>query len=165
MPTCDGSGRSARLRRRRCGNTNASVAMGVILGAARLVSWIQRMFFAHRALNGESSEPHLRRGEYAVVDTADRELQHGELFLIQNESGARRRKIVQVRSDHLKGHPLVGSGNALRLESHQSLGALSNACIISRSCWSIGRVCVAQALSSLSFAPLSKRLNREIASL
>lgn len=47
------------------------------------------------------SAPHLRAGEYAVIDTADVEPQHGELYLIQWSSGARRRCIVQARADHL----------------------------------------------------------------
>lgn len=47
------------------------------------------------------SSPHLRKGEYAVIDTADRDLQSGELYVIQYESGERRREISQAKSDHL----------------------------------------------------------------
>jgi hypothetical protein len=45
-------------------------------------------------------EPHLRAGEYAVVDPSDREIQHGELYLIQWQQG--RREVLQVTSDELK---------------------------------------------------------------
>jgi hypothetical protein len=38
-----------------------------------------------------ASSPHLRPGEFAVVDLSDRNPQHGELFLIQSSSGERRR--------------------------------------------------------------------------
>lgn len=47
------------------------------------------------------SAPHLRRGEYAVIDTADRDLQSGELYVIQHGSGERRRAISQAKSDYL----------------------------------------------------------------
>jgi len=40
---------------------------------------------------------HLREGEFAVIDTTDRELQHGELYLIQYRTGERQRRIVQTR--------------------------------------------------------------------
>src|SRR5450759_2323788 len=49
----------------------------------------------------DGAAPHLNIGEYAVVDTADRELQHGELYLIQSEGGERVRVLMQARSDHL----------------------------------------------------------------
>jgi hypothetical protein len=42
--------------------------------------------------------PHLRENEYAVVDTTDREPVHGELFIVQWQSGERRRAIVQARA-------------------------------------------------------------------
>ena len=45
----------------------------------------------------DGSDPHLRESEFAVVDTADREVQHGELYVIQYQSGRRTRRIVQVR--------------------------------------------------------------------
>ncbi len=45
----------------------------------------------------DDSDPHLRESEFAVVDTTDREVQHGELFVVQYESGRRHRRIVQVR--------------------------------------------------------------------
>lgn len=38
--------------------------------------------------------PHFSRGEFAIVDEGDREPMHGELFLIQWDSGAR--EIVEV---------------------------------------------------------------------
>ncbi len=49
----------------------------------------------------DASDPHLRKGEYAVVDITDNDPQHGELYVIQYESGERRREIVQVRSAQL----------------------------------------------------------------
>jgi hypothetical protein len=43
----------------------------------------------------KASSPHLRPGEFAVVDLSDRMPQHGELFLIQSSSGERVRYIQQ----------------------------------------------------------------------
>jgi hypothetical protein len=43
----------------------------------------------------DASAPHLKAGEFAVIDTLDCELQAGELYLIQYSSG---RHIVQIRS-------------------------------------------------------------------
>jgi hypothetical protein len=37
----------------------------------------------------DRSDPHLRRGEIAVVDTADRDPQHGEVYVIEWSSGSR----------------------------------------------------------------------------
>ncbi|MGO3931806.1 hypothetical protein [Rhodopseudomonas pseudopalustris] len=48
----------------------------------------------------DSSAPHLNEREFAVVDTTDCDVQHGELFVVQHETGNRRREIVQVRSGH-----------------------------------------------------------------
>jgi hypothetical protein len=44
----------------------------------------------------DGAEPHLRRNEYAVIDTTDREPQHGELYLTQSQGGVRRRYIVHA---------------------------------------------------------------------
>ena len=49
----------------------------------------------------DGAEPHLCKGEFAVIDTTDREPQHGELFAIQYQGFERRRALVQVRSDML----------------------------------------------------------------
>ena len=49
----------------------------------------------------DGAEPHLCKGEFAVVDTTDREPQHGELYVIQYHGYERRRVIIQVRSDLL----------------------------------------------------------------
>ena len=46
----------------------------------------------------DGCEPHLKEGEYAVIDMTDRSVQNGELFLIQYQSGNRARPIVQVKS-------------------------------------------------------------------
>jgi hypothetical protein len=45
----------------------------------------------------DGSAPHLNENEFAVVDITDRGLQHGELFIIQYETGNRRRRVVQLR--------------------------------------------------------------------
>lgn len=54
----------------------------------------------HRTLliEDDASAPHLKAGECAVIDTTDRELQAGELYVIRYDSGDRRRYIVQIRS-------------------------------------------------------------------
>jgi hypothetical protein len=49
----------------------------------------------------DGAEPHLCKGEFAVVDTTDRDPQHGELYVIQYQGSERRRALVQVRSDRL----------------------------------------------------------------
>lgn len=59
-----------------------------------------------------ASAPHLKEGEYAVVDVGDRDLQHGELYLIQYESGERRREIVQAHQAQLN---ITGPGAARSL--------------------------------------------------
>jgi hypothetical protein len=46
----------------------------------------------------DGSAPHLFVGEYAVIDTTDRELQHGELYIVHSQSGERHRRIVQAAS-------------------------------------------------------------------
>jgi hypothetical protein len=48
----------------------------------------------------DASEPHLKEGEYAVIDQSDRELQHGEVYLIQYDSGRRRRYLFVARSSY-----------------------------------------------------------------
>jgi hypothetical protein len=58
-------------------------------------------------VGNDDSAPHLLPGEYAVIDTADRELQHGELYLIQYETGDRPRMIVQITASRL--HPVGGN--------------------------------------------------------
>lgn len=47
-------------------------------------------------IRDDASDPHLKQSEYAVVDTTDTELLHGELYVIQGSSGARRRNVVQL---------------------------------------------------------------------
>jgi hypothetical protein len=49
----------------------------------------------------DGAEPHLCKGEFAVVDATDRKPQHGELFVIQNQGSERRRRLIQVRSSRL----------------------------------------------------------------
>jgi hypothetical protein len=46
-------------------------------------------------ISDDASAPHLKAGEFAVVDTADRGLQAGELYVIQYSSG---HHVVQIRS-------------------------------------------------------------------
>jgi hypothetical protein len=53
----------------------------------------------------DSSYPHLRRGEIAVVDTTDREPQHGEVFVVEWSSGRRSIKQLLAREMyHPDGH-------------------------------------------------------------
>jgi hypothetical protein len=49
----------------------------------------------------DGSAPHLKIGEFAVIDTTDRELQNGEVYLIQYESGQGARRISQIRTDYI----------------------------------------------------------------
>jgi hypothetical protein len=49
----------------------------------------------------DGSDPHLHEGEYAVIDTTDRELQHGELYVIQYENGRRSRHITQAAAERM----------------------------------------------------------------
>jgi hypothetical protein len=46
----------------------------------------------------DGSSPHLKEREFAVIDTTDREPQHGELFLKQESGHSRPRQIVQVKA-------------------------------------------------------------------
>lgn len=48
----------------------------------------------------DGSEPHLRKSEYAVIDTSDREPAHGELYLIQFSEHTPR-YIKQLKRDYL----------------------------------------------------------------
>jgi hypothetical protein len=48
----------------------------------------------------DASAPHLRRGEYAVVDVGDRELQNGEVYVTQSSGGRRWRDIRQLTSSY-----------------------------------------------------------------
>lgn len=56
----------------------------------------------------ETAAPHIRRGEFAVIDPADREPMHGELFLIQWSAGAPQ----LVEAVHRKGRYGVGPDDA-----------------------------------------------------
>jgi len=49
----------------------------------------------------DGAEPHLRRDEYAVVDTTDTELQHGELYVLQLGTYERPRRVIQARSSYV----------------------------------------------------------------
>jgi hypothetical protein len=49
-------------------------------------------------ISDDASAPHLKAGEYAVIDTLDRELQAGELYLIQYSNG---RHVVQIRTGQI----------------------------------------------------------------
>jgi hypothetical protein len=46
----------------------------------------------------DASAPHLKEREFAVIDTTDREPQHGELFVIEHPGGSRSRHVVQVKA-------------------------------------------------------------------
>jgi hypothetical protein len=52
-------------------------------------------------VKGDGSAPHLCQNEYAVIDTLDRDIQHGELYVIQHEGGRRSRWLAQARVDYL----------------------------------------------------------------
>jgi len=47
----------------------------------------------------DASAPHLKPGEFAVIDTRDAELQKGEVYLIQYESGSR--YLVQINTGRI----------------------------------------------------------------
>jgi hypothetical protein len=49
----------------------------------------------------DGADPHLREGEFAVIDTTDRAAQHGELYVIQYDGLDRPRKLVQLRAAQL----------------------------------------------------------------
>jgi hypothetical protein len=48
------------------------------------------------AITSDDAAPHLKLGEFAVIDRSDKDLQHGELYLIQWEAGPR--DVVQAGS-------------------------------------------------------------------
>ena len=50
---------------------------------------------AHKLVRDDGSFPHLKIGEYAVIDTTDVELQKGEMYVIQDESVSR---IIQIKA-------------------------------------------------------------------
>jgi hypothetical protein len=79
----------------------------------RALTPFKRLPQAHKTflVPDDASAPHLMPGEYAVVDTTDRDPQNGELFLIQHEKG--RREIVQARSRYTR---ISGIGEAWRPE-------------------------------------------------
>lgn len=60
-------------------------------------------------VDDNGSEPHIRFGEYAVVDPTDRDPTHDELFIIQYDGGERRRHVVHVRSSYVN---ITGPGAA-----------------------------------------------------
>jgi hypothetical protein len=74
----------------------------------RALTYFESLPEAHRtfAVVDHASAPHLKPNEYAVIDTTDTELQNGELYLIQYESGYRRRHIVQISTGHI--HTMSG---------------------------------------------------------
>jgi hypothetical protein len=51
-------------------------------------------------VDDDGSEPHLRRNEYAVVDTTDRSPAHGELYLVQFSKEGQRH-IKQLKADQI----------------------------------------------------------------
>src|SRR6476660_5524081 len=50
-------------------------------------------------VSDDAGAPHLEIGEFAVIDTTDRKLQHGELYVMQGDTGRRKRSIVQAKID------------------------------------------------------------------
>lgn len=53
------------------------------------------------SVQDDGSVPHLREGEYAIVDLRDREPQHGEIYLIEFGGFSRNRYLKQMQSDML----------------------------------------------------------------
>jgi len=51
-------------------------------------------------IRDDASAPHLNVGEFAVIDTADCELQKGELYVI-DYGGDSERRVVQIRLGHV----------------------------------------------------------------
>jgi len=49
-------------------------------------------------IKDDASAPHLKPGEFAVVDMSDTELQKGEIYLIQYEGPQQNRHIVQINT-------------------------------------------------------------------
>jgi len=57
--------------------------------------------YASFLVQDDGSVPHLREGEYAIVDLRDREPQHGEIYLIEFRGFSRNRYLKQIQSDML----------------------------------------------------------------
>ena len=80
-------------------------------------------------VDDDGSDPHLRSGEYAVVDTTDRELQPGELYLRQSDGGSRDRSIVQVKiatGVEVQDDPSETVWTTLQLRGFRKVGELSD---------------------------------------
>ena len=73
------------------------------LNPFRALTLFEKLPSGHRtfSVRDQGSAPHLKESEFAVIDTTDREVQHGELFVIQYRGLERRRCIVQARADRL----------------------------------------------------------------
>ena len=82
-------------------------------GSFRALTLFEMLPPGHVALRVEddASEPHLHRGEYAIVDTTDRDPVHGELFMVQFSKDGRH-YIKQLKADHQN---ITGRGAAASL--------------------------------------------------
>jgi len=56
----------------------------------------------------DDSAPHLRAGEFAIVDTTDTEPQHGEVFLVRWSNGRTSIQQLLARSHTYDGRSFVG---------------------------------------------------------
>ena len=50
-------------------------------------------------VSDDAHAPHIDVGEFAIVDTTDRKLQHGEIYLFQSDTARRERSIAQAKMD------------------------------------------------------------------
>jgi hypothetical protein len=85
-----------------------------------------------QAVTSGDTEPHLHCGEFAIVDTADREPIIGELYVIEHNSplssSGKRRRIVQVGrfagSTLQDGSPALFVGSYARDQHIPGIGAV-----------------------------------------
>lgn len=94
--------------------SNSRRARGRGQSEFRALSLFESLPPSHKTflVTGDGADPHLKKDEYAVVDTDDRDPQHGELYLVQSSGGERPRSITQLRRDRLN---ITGPGARLSL--------------------------------------------------
>jgi len=59
-------------------------------------------------VTNDDSSPHLRVGEFAVIDTSDIEPQHGEVYLVKRSSGGTAREQLLARRHTCGDRSYVG---------------------------------------------------------
>lgn len=72
------------------------IAQGSSLDQYRILNGALKTFL----VENDDSAPFLKKGQYAVVDTSDREPEHDEVFLMDSSYGERRRRLVLVTSSY-----------------------------------------------------------------